>query len=88
MIYGQSLTHILLFDAGYTPINILQQSAWFPLHKFLQITAVRLHFETHHFDESHFKMAQDKLLIFGGLVINTNRYQTMAQWPAYDSLYG
>jgi hypothetical protein len=43
-VYHQTLTHILLFGTGYTPLKNLQQSAWFPLNKFLQIVVVRLHF--------------------------------------------
>ncbi len=33
-------------------------------------------FDTHHFHVSHLRMAQDELLIFGGLIISTNSYQT------------
>jgi hypothetical protein len=48
----------------------------FPSTSFFTMLLLDSIFETHRFHVSHLRMAQDELFIFGGLIINTNSYQT------------
>jgi hypothetical protein len=76
MLYGQSLTHIHYLVQARTLSISCNSLLSLPSTGFFRWLLSDSIFETHHLDESHFKTASDKLLIFGGLIIKTNNYQT------------
>jgi hypothetical protein len=58
----------------------------FPSTSFFRYLQSDSSFKTRCLDRSHFKMAQDKLLVFGSLLINTNSCKTANS--EHDSLNG